>query len=60
MQGSTVTSGIALANERNALSALYPAATRGREENHVYAYDSASFAGKRWGEGQGTKPGAGA
>ena len=57
VQGSTVTSGIALANERNALSALYPAATRGREENHVYAYDSASFAGKRWGEGQGTKPG---
>ena len=57
VQGSTVTSGIALANERNALSALYPAATRGREENHVYAYDSASFAGKRWGEGQGTRPG---
>ena len=38
------------------LSALYPAATRGREENHLYVYGSDSFAGKQWQAKPGEKP----
>lgn len=48
VQGDTVRAGAALASERDMLSALYPAATRGRETNHVYAYGADSFASRQW------------
>ena len=54
--GSTVTRGTEFGSENAARSGLYPALTRGRESNHAYAYDSTSFAGKNWGEGQGARP----
>ena len=55
-QGSTVTRGIEFGSETASRSGLYPALTRGRESNDAYAYDSASFAGKRWEQGQGERP----
>ena len=48
VQGDTVTNGIPLISSRDMLSAAYPAATRGREGNHIYVYDSDSFAGRQW------------
>jgi len=48
VQGDTVRAGAALASERDMLSALYPAATRGRETNHIYTYGADSFAGRQW------------
>ena len=55
-QGSTVTRGIEFGSEAAPRSGLYPAMTRGRESNHAYVYDSGSFAGKRWEQGQGERP----
>jgi AAA domain/TrwC relaxase len=56
VQGDTVRDGAALASDRDMLSALYPATTRGREENHVYVYGSGSFASKQWQAKPGEKP----
>jgi AAA domain/TrwC relaxase len=48
VQGDTVTSGAPLISERDMLSAAYPAATRGREGNHLYVYSAGSFADRQW------------
>jgi hypothetical protein len=56
VQGDTVTDGAALASERDMLSALYPAATRGREANHVYVYGADSFASRQWQARPGEQP----
>ena len=56
VQGDTVTDGAALASERDMLSALYPAVTRGREANHVYVYGADSFASRQWQARPGEQP----